>query len=393
MSYGWDWHPRLIPSGIWDDTRLEVVPSSRVKEVSVLYTLNEDLSGAEIDVEVTGQELEGCRLTWTLFDAGKRVVDTRQVVAGIEGGVIVSQLEDPQLWWPHDHGTPYLYHYSIELADPSGKRLQTIHGKTGFRRVKLVMNQGGWEHPKGFPKTRSVVPIQMEINGRRIFCKGTNWVNPEIFPGTITAERYRELLDRALEANFNMLRVWGGGIVNKESFHDLCDEKGIMVWQEFPLACNNYEGTPEYLKVLEQESESIIRRIRNHPSLAIWSGGNELFNAWGGMTDQSLAIRLLNSQCYRLDPHTPFISTSPLYGMGHGHYVFRDQETGEEVYAIMSKARNTAYTEFGMPSPSPVETLRSVIPPEELWPPEPGPPGRATTPTMPGWVIPGSCRI
>jgi beta-mannosidase len=144
------------------------------------------------------------------------------------------------------------------------------------------------------------------------------------------------------------------------------------VWQEFPLACNNYEGTPEYLEVLKQESESIIRRIRKHPSLAMWSGGNELFNSWSGMDDQSLAIRLLNSQCLELDPYTPFISTSPLMGMGHGHYVFRDQETGEEVYSTMQRAHNTAYTEFGMPGPSPVKILETIIPESELWPPKPG---------------------
>lgn len=212
----------------------------------------------------------------------------------------------------------------------------------------------------------------MEINGRRIFCKGTNWVNPEIFPGKITRERYNELLDFAVKANFNLLRVWGGGIVNKESFYELCNEKGILVWTEFPLACNNYEGTPEYLKILKQESESIIKRIRKHPSNALWSGGNELFNSWSGMTDQSLALRLLNSQCYLFDPATPFIPTSPLFGMAHGSYIFRDFDGKTEVYEWMANAKATAYTEFGMPGPSPVEMLKTIIPEDELFPPQPG---------------------
>ena len=372
VSYGWDWHPRLVPSGIWDDTYLQVLPSSHIEDVSLQYVLNEALTEAEVQVEVTGRELDGCLLTWKLYDAGDRVVDARHIVAAEDGGTIGFVLKDPELWWPHDHGFPTLYSYSVELADRYGNQLQTIQGRTGFRRVELVMNEGGWEGPEGFPKTRSVAPIQMEVNGRPVFCKGTNWVNPEIFPGMITGDRYRELVDRAVEANFNMLRVWGGGIVNKQFFHDLCDEKGILVWQEFPLACNDYKGTPEYLEVLDQESVSIIRRLRKHPSLAMWSGGNELFNAWSRMTDQSLAVRLLNSRCLELDPHTPFISTSPLYGMGHGHYVFRDPDTGEEVYSIMNSARNTAYTEFGMPSPSSVKILRSIIPDDELWPPRPG---------------------
>ena len=129
------------------------------------------------------------------------------------------------------------------------------------------MNEGAWIEPQGFPKSRSVAPIQLEINGRKIFCKGTNWVNPEIFPGIITRVRYEELLDRAVEANFNMVRIWGGGIVNKESFHELCDEKGILVWQEFPLACNNYVGYPEYLPCLSRSRNPLSKGSGNIPHL------------------------------------------------------------------------------------------------------------------------------
>ena len=372
VSYGWDWHPRLVPLGIWDKTYLEILPGSHVEDVSVQYVLSDQLDLATVRIEVTGRELEGCNVTWRLIDASGSLVELGNLIPGKSGPSLEMIVKNPKLWWPHDHGVPYLYSYSLELWDRFGNLIQTMEGKLGFRRVKLVMNEGAWSETTGFPKTRSVPPIQLEINGRKIFCKGTNWVNPEIFPGIITPARYEELLDRAVEAHFNMLRIWGGGIVNKEPFHQLCDEKGILVWQEFPLACNNYVGTPEYLNVLEKESESIIRRIRQHPSLALWSGGNELFNSWSGMTDQSLAVRLLNSQCLKLDPHTPFISTSPLFGMGHGHYVFRDMDTGEEVYSNMNRAHNTAYTEFGMPAPSSVEILRSIIPEEELWPPRPG---------------------
>ncbi|MDF1575593.1 MAG: glycoside hydrolase family 2 TIM barrel-domain containing protein [Bacteroidales bacterium] len=372
VSYGWDWHPRLIPSGIWEDTWLEILPGSHVEDISVRYSLNEELDKAFIRVDARGRNLGECKIAWNLFGSDGIKVNMGYLNTYQDQGVLYSELANPVLWWPHDHGDPHLYSYTLVLTDPSGKLLETHSGHIGFRRVKLLMNEGAWNEPVGFPKTRSVAPIQLEINGRKIFCKGSNWVNPEIFPGTIRPSRYAELIDLALEANFNMLRVWGGGIVNKEVFYDLCDKKGILVWQEFPLACNNYEDNPEYLEVLEQESESIIRRIREHPSLAIWSGGNELFNAWSGMSDQSLAIRMLNSQCLQLDPNTPFISTSPLMGMGHGHYVFRDPVTGEEVYSIMQRARHTAYTEFGVPGPSPVAILETIIPPEDLWPPAPG---------------------
>ena len=372
VSYGWDWHPRLVPSGIWGQSWLEVLPASHVNELSVQYSLSEQLDKAFIRVEAVGRELEGCRIAWKLKDSTGTLADMGYLIPYQGKGVLYLELLNPELWWPHDHGDPYLYTHTLELSDKYGNLLQTLEDQIGFRRVKLVMNQGAWQEPVGFPKSRSVPPIQLEINGRKIFCKGTNWVNPEIFPGIISPKRYADLIDLALEANFNMLRVWGGGIVNKESFHELCDQKGILVWQEFPLACNNYEDDPDFLAVLEKESTSIIGRLREHPSLAMWSGGNELFNSWSGMTDQSLAIRTLNRLCLEMDPQTPFISTSPLYGMAHGHYVFRDPGSGEEVYSTMNRASNTAYTEFGVPAPSRVEILEAILPEDELWPPRPG---------------------
>ncbi|HET6559185.1 MAG TPA: glycoside hydrolase family 2 TIM barrel-domain containing protein [Prolixibacteraceae bacterium] len=365
VSYGWDWHPRLVPLGIWDETYLEVQPASHIDDLHVDYALNNELTQAKINLRISGRNLENLPFVWTLKDeTGKEVLKSEGKTAII--------FNNPQLWWPHDHGKPYLYTSVVQLFDASGKVIQTSESRIGFRRVKLVMNEGAWREPDGFPKSRSVPPAQLEINGRKIFGKGTNWVHPEIFYGTLTRERYNELLDLAKEVNFNILRVWGGGIVNKESFFELCDEKGLLVWQEFPLACNNYRDEAHYLSVLKQEAASIIKRVRNHPSLALWSGGNELFNSWSGMTDQSIVLRMLNSQCLELDPNTPFIPTSPVMGMAHGNYVFRDLNTKEEVFSNMARAHYTAYTEFGMPAPASVEILKTIIPQEELWPPKAG---------------------
>jgi len=372
VAYGWDWHPRLIPSGIWDDTFLEIQPSARVTDISADYVLNDELTRAEIDLTLSGRNLKGGKYSWILRDiSGKDVLKAEGTFKSDEEKVPLT-FDKPELWWPHDHGSPYLYTSSFSLFDQSGKQIQDQRSKIGFRRVRLVMNEGGWIEPVKFPKTRSVPPVQFEINGRKIFCKGTNWVPPDIFPGTITRERYARLIDLAIEANFNILRIWGGGIVNKEAFYELCDAKGILVWTEFPLAGNNYEGTPRYLSVLEQESASIINRIKKHPSLALWCGGNELFNTWSRMTDQSLALRLLNSQCFRLDPNTPFMNTSPVMGMGHGYYIFRNEATGEEVFQLMDRSKFTAYTEFGMPGPASVDVLKTIIPSNELWPPKAG---------------------
>jgi beta-mannosidase len=372
VSYGWDWHPRLVPSGIWDETGLMIEKERWMTESTTEYVLNGNFEYAEIKLVATGMGLQGLKYSWCLLDREGVEVLKKDGICSSNSVECTATLSKPELWWPHDQGTPYLYTSRIQLADLQGKIFQTLDQPLGFRRIRLVMSEPTLADPNGFPKSRRLPPIQLEINGRRIFCKGTNWVNPEVFPGIITSSRYEELINRAIEANFNIFRVWGGGIVNKESFFELCDKKGILVWQEFPLACNDYPDDPQYLKTLEQESSSIILRLKRHPSLALWCGGNELFNGWSGMNDQSLALRLLNAQCLKLDPNTPFIPTSPLQGMGHGHYVFRDFDTGEEVFARMNRAHCTAYTEFGMPAPASVEILKSIIPAEELWPPAPG---------------------
>jgi len=371
VSYGWDWHPRLVPSGIWDETGLFVEPENAIDDFRLDYCLNDSLNASSLLLSANGRNLSGCTFIWKLTDhEGKNVLVEK---GNFEGDNLIrtAELDQPKLWWPHDQGDPYLYTSRIQLFDKKGKFVQAKESSVGFRRVRLVTNAGCTD-PAGYPKSRILPPIQMEINGRRIFCKGTNWVNPEVFPGIITASRYEELIDRAIEANLNIFRIWGGGIINKDSFYSLCDKKGVLVWQEFPLACNKYPDDPHYLQILEQESASIITRLKKHASLVLWCGGNELFNGWSGMDDQSIALRLLNSQCLKFDPTTPFIPTSPIEGVGHGNYVFRLEKTGEEVFEIMNHAHFTAYTEFGMPSPASVEVLRSIIPENELWPPKPG---------------------
>lgn len=134
------------------------------------------------------------------------------------------------------------------------------------------------------------------------------------------------------------------------------------------MACNSYPDDEHYIAVLKQEVTSIIKRLRKHACIALWCGGNELFNSWSGMTDQSLALRTINSLCLQYDKQTPFIATSPLFGMAHGNYIFKWE--GKEVFNTINKSKNTAYSEFGMPGVSPLEVLTKIIPANELFPPK-----------------------
>lgn len=381
-SYGWDWHPRLVPSGIWDETGLQVRPKASISDISVTYDLNEDMTIADVHVAAVCDGISGeDMINVSIIDMEGDIVCTGKVPAS-EGKVGLT-VRNPDLWWCHDHGTPYLYEVKTSLVTGSmqkecdedndaecGYTVESYSRHIGFRRVRLVMNAGAWNKPEGFPKSRSAAPAQIELNGRRIFAKGTNWVSPEIFPGRITDERYRLLLNLVLEANFNIIRCWGGCIVNKDSFFEICDRAGILVWQEFPLACNCYPDDRKYLDILEQEAVAIISRLREHPCISIWCGGNELFNSWSGMTDQSLALRMLNSLCLSLAPDIPFIPTSPLEGMGHGNYLFRWE--GKDIFQMMGSSSCTAYCEFGIPSLSPIRVLKGIIPENDFFPPAAG---------------------
>ncbi len=350
FCYGWDWNPRLIVSGIWRDAYIETRDSGYIKSCEAFYTLNDTMDTAYVRFVSVCEK----SVTYTVLDAENNIV--------YNGTNPEFTLKNINLWWCNGEGTPYLYSWTAESES------HIRRGTIGFRKIRLVHNEGADGEVVDFPKSRYATCITIELNGRRIFAQGSNWVNPELFPGRITEERYNTLLNYATEAGMNMMRIWGGSGINKPEFYNICDRLGLMVWQEFMLACNNYVGTPQYLSVLEKEATSIIRCLRCHPCIVMWCGGNELFNDWSGMDDQSTALRLLNKLCYEEDFGKPFLATSPLYGMAHGGYSFIDLFNGKDVFEIFNNSNNVAYTEFGLPAMSSVEQLKKIIPENELFP-------------------------
>lgn len=348
VEYGWDWHPRVLVSGIFDETFIEVRNDNYIGDVEVFYTLDSTLTKADLHFDIDCDK----DVQITLFDMDGKVVYT--------GTQADFSLSDINLWWCNGYGEPYLYTWKVTCGDCEKS------GTVGFKKIKLIMAENAWFKTMPFPKGRNDAPITIELNGKVVFAKGSNWVNPEVFSATITEETYFEQVRLAKEANMNILRCWGGAIIDKEAFFDACDKYGIMVWQEFPLACNNYIGTPSYLAVLEPEARAIVKRVRRHVSHVLWCGGNELFNGWSKMTDQSHALRLLNKVCYEEDFAKPFLATSPIIGMSHGGYFFVDETDGKTVFEIYRNSHSTAYTEFGCPSMASLEQLNSIFDSETL---------------------------
>ena len=351
-EYGWDWHPRVLVSGLWEETYIETRGKGFIRDAEARYTLSDDLTKAQVKFDIDCGE--ACEIT--LRDAEGKVV--------YQGEKKEFTLSDIRLWWCNGQGEPYLYSYSVKGIE------NEVTGTIGFRKVRFVMNENAWVEPVLFPKGRSDAPVTIELNGRNIFAKGSNWVNPEVFTGTIAPELYEKQVRFAKEAHMNIFRCWGGAVIDKEPFFEACDKYGIMVWQEFPLACNNYKGTPEYLAVLEPEARAILRRVRRHPCHVIWCGGNELFNNWSGMTDQSHALRLLNKLCYEEDFEVPFMMTSPIQGMGHGYYEFYDVERDISVFEMYRNESRTAYSEFGVPAIASMDQLKKIFTDEVIHDPK-----------------------
>lgn len=366
VAYGWDWHPVLIPLGIWDDTALTIRDSLDITQVRTTQHWHEQQVTVATDIITTHSD---GHIRWTLQDPTGHVVHQHTYTLRDTTTRLSTAVAKPHLWWPRGYGAQHRYRSTVTCVNSVGTVVAEQVQSIGLRTVALTMHPGAWDEPRGFPKTRSVPPVTVTVNGQTVFCKGTNWVPPDIFPGRITAETYRPLIQFACDLNFNTLRIWGGGIVNKDSFFEQCDEAGLFVFSEFPLACNPYGDDPHYLSVLKQEATSIVSRFGHHACIALWCGGNELFNGWSGMTDQSLPIRLLNSLCFELDPQRPFMPTFPVMGMGHGPYTFLDCDSGEEVISIVQNSAHTALSEFGSPGPSPAAYIRAIIPEAELWPP------------------------
>lgn len=344
VCYGWAWHPRLLVSGIWQEAWVEVCGAGRILDAGATYTLSKDLSTADVYFHWTC----GQPVTVSLYDP-----QGEKVWSGTERE---AHIENIQLWWCSGQGPQAMYTWVMESEE------DRCTGKIGFRRGRLLMNEGAWNEPALYPKSRSDAPATFELNGRKIFLQGTNYLTPDIFTGRVTRETHRKLIELVRDAHMNVVRCWGGCGCQTDDFYELCDEMGILVWVEFPLACNLYSEEEPYLQTLEQEATEILLRLREHPSIAFWCGGNELFNSWSGMTEQHLALRLLDSLCYRFDRERPFLMTSPLNGMGHGNYMFFDRPAGKDSLALFRDSRCTAYTEFGPPAIGDMDVIRRVIP-------------------------------
>lgn len=261
---GWDFAPELRTIGIWNEVRLEIVPRLRVTEAFIETRLeNKQRARVTVRAELSEKVESG----WARITLAGR---TRRVpLLDMNGFAAFLEVESPELWWPNGLGQATLHDLAIELEVPE-KKTAAFHQRVGLREVARVPAEGQRE---------TDTPLQFVINGVPFFICGVNWVPPDSCIGEIIAEQYDQFLNAFQASHVNLVRVWGGGLREKEHFYERCDELGLLVFQEYPIACG-WGVTEDYHRQLAAEARQIARGLRRHPSVFLFSGGNENYHYW-----------------------------------------------------------------------------------------------------------------
>lgn len=265
--YGWDWGPRFVTSGIWREVRLE---GWSVPKISGLFIRQEEVSSDK--AKLTGViEVEAAAAWSGRIRIGTGDMSWEQEVElepGLQTITLDMQIAEPRLWWCSGLGEPSMYSFHAALLQDE-EIVSERSVRTGLRQIELVRE-----------KDEAGASFYFRLNGVRVFIKGANHIPNDSFTTEVTRERYRHEIASAAESNMNMLRVWGGGIYEEDAFYELCDEYGLLVWQDFMFACSMYPGDEAFLDNVAAEAEYNVKRLRNHPSIALWCGNNEIDSAW-----------------------------------------------------------------------------------------------------------------
>ncbi|WP_455590231.1 beta-mannosidase [Bacteroides rodentium] len=271
--YGWDWGPRLVTSGIWRPVYIRAWSDSRINDVFIeqkeVGAGRAVIAGhVELDAD---KDMDGVLVTIT-DEATGRVLGERQadLKRGTNRVTVDFVLHKPKLWWSNGLGEPFLYRFRTDII-AGGELLDSKTERMGIRSLKVVHQPDKDGHT-----------FYIELNGRPVFAKGANYIPSDNFLPRVTPANYKKTIFDAAGVNMNMLRVWGGGIYENDVFYDLCDEYGIMIWQDFMFACSMYPAEGALLDNIRQEAVDNVKRLRNHACIALWCGNNECQDAWLG---------------------------------------------------------------------------------------------------------------
>ena len=329
--YGWDWGPCFVTSGIWKQVCISGWDSWYVQHSSILNkTVASHSAQLDLELEIFSEITENATI---LIEEPKSETFLKVPIQLEKGENFFREgfsIDKPDLWWPSGHGDQPLYTFSLSI-ESSTNHVQFLE-RIGIRDVFIKRERD--EKGKSF---------EIHINGKPIFSKGANWIPADSFTTRIQPDDYKKLIATARDANMNTLRIWGGGIYEPDIFYELCDEMGIMVWQDFMFACSMYPAHEEFLASVEREAEYQLKRLKSHPSIILWCGNNEIASGWlswgwkeelpSSVWDDYKKIfhDLLPNVCEKLDPERLYWPSSPghsltppesdqIYGSGDNHF-------------------------------------------------------------------------
>ena len=367
FQYGWDWGPKINTSGIWRPVKLIAWNDTKINDVYIEQNeLNESIAKLTVHIDCSNSNTE--QYTFEIFVNDTLISKTTDNFNN-KSLAIPIEIENPKRWWPHNVGDPYLYGIKI-IIKKDDTIIDEAFVKKGLRTIELVTE-----------KDESGESFYFKINDVPIYVKGANYIPQNSLQNMVTTTHYEKLLDDVVAANMNTLRVWGGGIYENDIFDDLCDEKGLLVWQDFMFACAMYPGDIAYLKNVQQEAIDNVKRLRNHASIGLWCGNNESSEGWyrwGWQADRSETEKeiIWNNYLKIFDSILPntisnltdtnYWESSPKYGRGNPKYQFEgdahDWWIWHDAYPFehLEKQVPRFMSEFGMQSFPSYEVIRHI---------------------------------
>ncbi len=382
-EYGWDWGPTFVTSGIWRPVHLEAWDKVRIADFAIRQRdVSKDVAHIDAEVEVEAATAGPARVTVTYHQSGTPIGLQSPFVttaANLHAGrnIIDLRIEilKPNLWYPAGYGDQPLYEFTAQLGILS-QWAETRTVKAGLRSIVLDRHPDQWGRS-----------FQLVVNGIPIFAKGADVIPFDSFPNRVTTANYRRILESARDANMNMIRHWGGGYYESDEFYSICDELGIMVWQDFQFGNDWQPGTYTFKLNIEAEAEDQVRRLRNHPSIVVWSGNNETEEAlnWGDRAKLAPDVKfqmwqdyltefsgILNRVVERLDSETPYWPSSPsadyeavtpTYHTGDDH--IWDVWHGRVPFSTYETHNSRFVTEYGFQSFPEMRTIEAFTQPED----------------------------
>lgn len=315
MNFGWDWGPRMVTVGIWGKVRIERTHLAKLEDVFArTVAVEKDAAIVRVDVDVIAycKDVDNkCEIR--LLDVDGCEAASASISLQSCSGTADLHVPEPNLWWTHDWGEPYLYELEVTLY--AGNEQVDVYKKSfGIRTIELQLKDDSNQNTFAFI-----------LNGKKLFAKGTNWIPVDHFIGAAPDERYEDLIDLSVGSNMNMLRVWAGGIYEKDIFYEACDRRGVLVWQDFAFANALFpDFNQNFMDNVRKEIVHNVKRLRNHASLALWCGNNEIDwlydmkSAGGDITcpfyGESIYHELIPSVLEKLDDSRPYWPSSPYGG-------------------------------------------------------------------------------